>query len=527
MTKIKMLNDRIIFDGHADSRQECETITLMCDNLAQSKDFKTIRYESGYAEFEKVGKTEELKFVSAINDVTVVFDSHITKVENTYGSVTTSGNTLRTSDAINPETFNVTLENGYVIDTVVLDNGDAEAEGSLGSIGETSFTVYPGYGAIAGTITITSKIPAPKQTIDVSTLAGWANLATGNHQITIKTKASGYADSAASNAVTVNKKPEPTLQYYGTATELSALRRNLAATTIGNYALFGGGYYVDGSAIVDAYDTSLTRTIPTELSIARRDLAATTVGNYALFGGGASFVSNAISQKTTVDAYDTSLTRTITTELSVPRYKLAATTVGNYALFGGGEGLSSSPKKTVDAYDTSLTRTIPTELSVARYKLAATKVGNYALFGGGLPSNKTTADVYDTSLTRTIPTALSKGRGNLAATTVGNYALFGGGNNSAVVDAYDTSLTRTTPTELSVARLYLAATKVGNYALFGGGNNSAVVDAYNTRLTRIIPTELSQARGYLAATTVGNYALFGGGLTSTSQSNVVDAYIVE
>lgn len=205
MTKIKMLNDRIIFDGHADTRQECETITLLCDNLAQSKDFKTIRYESGYAEFEKVGKTDELKFVPAINDVTVVFDSHITKVENTYGSVTTSGNTLRTSDAINPETFNVTLEDGYVIDTVVLDNGDAEAEGSLGSIGETSFTVYPGYGAIAGTITITSKIPAAKQTIDVSELSGWANLATGNHQITIKTKASGYVDSAASNAVTVSK----------------------------------------------------------------------------------------------------------------------------------------------------------------------------------------------------------------------------------------------------------------------------------------------------------------------------------
>lgn len=205
MTKIKMLNDRIIFDGHADSRQECETITLMCDNLAKSKDFKTVRYESGYAEFEKVGKTEELKFVPAINHVTVVFDSHITKVENSYGTVTTSGNTLQTSDAINPETFTVTLEDGYVIDTVVLDNGDAEAEGSLGSIGETSFTVYPGYGAIYGTITITSKIPAPKQTIDVSTLSGWANLATGNHQITIKTKASGYVDSAASNAVTVSK----------------------------------------------------------------------------------------------------------------------------------------------------------------------------------------------------------------------------------------------------------------------------------------------------------------------------------
>lgn len=208
MTKIKMLNDRIIFDGHADSRQECETITLMCDNLAKSKDFKTIRYESGYAEFEKVGKTEELKFVPSYGTVTVVFDSHITKVENTYGSVTTSGDTLTTSDQVNPETFIVTLEDGYVINMVLLDNSNAEAEGSLGSIGETSFTAYPGYGGIGGTITITSKISgAPtKQIINVSTLAGWANLSTGNHQITVKTKASGYPDSAASNAVSVTKE---------------------------------------------------------------------------------------------------------------------------------------------------------------------------------------------------------------------------------------------------------------------------------------------------------------------------------
>lgn len=275
MTKIKMLNDRIIFDGHADSRQECETITLMCDNLAQSKDFKTIRYESGYAEFEKVGKTEELKFaVPAKGTVTVVFDSHITKVENSYGSVTTSGNTLSTSDAVNPETFTVTLEDGYVINTVVLDNSDAEAYGSLGSIGETSFTVYPGYGAIGGTITITSKIPAAKQTIDVSTLSGWANLATGNHQITIKTKASGYVDSAASNAVTVSKAASGghklTLQYI----------KQAPPSTEGE-AYGGFGYYVnngdkqdiatEGTTIVQncntvkihTYYTSPDSTLPT------------------------------------------------------------------------------------------------------------------------------------------------------------------------------------------------------------------------------------------------------------------------
>ena len=516
-----MLNDRIIFDGHADSRQECETITLMCDNLAKSKDFKTVRYESGYAEFEKVGKAGELKFVPAKSQVTVVFDSHITKVENTYGSVTTSGDTLTTSDAINPETFTVTLEDGYVIDTVVLDNGDAELDGSLGSIGETSFTVYPGYDGIGGTITITSKIPTPKQTIDVSTLAGWANLATGNHQITIKTKASGYADSAASNAVTVSKAAKPVVSYYGTAPALPG-GTYLGTATIGNYALFAGGY--DSNA-VSAYDASLTKTTPTALSKARQSMGATTIGDYALFGGG--YNGNSNSRFATVDAYDINLTRTTPTVLSKARNNLAATTIGNYALFGGGYDINTTNASTVDAYNTSLTRTIPTELSAARTGLAATTIGNYALFAGGYDS--TVVDAYDTSLTRTLPMALSVGRKDLAATTVGNYGLFGGGFNLfkfKTVDAYNTSLTRTTPTELSVARSKLAATTIGNYALFGGGearNGTTVVDAYDTNLTRTIPTPLSKAGDALGAATIGDYALFGGGY---NRATVVDVYTV-
>ena len=61
--------------------------------------------------------------------------------------------------------------------------------------------------------------------------------------------------------------------------------------------MFGGGEgrrspYID---TVDAYDASLTRSTPTVLSVERDILAATTVGNYALFGGG--------SNKDTVDAY--------------------------------------------------------------------------------------------------------------------------------------------------------------------------------------------------------------------------------
>lgn len=314
----------------------------------------------------------------------------------------------------------------------------------------------------------------------------------------------------------------PTLQYYGTATALSEAKLNPAVTTVGNYALFGGGQdnsYQGYAWGIDAYDTSLTKSIPSELSKGRLGLAATNVGNYALFGGGYSFDPVA-----TVDAYNTSLTSSIPTALSVARTELTAISIGNYALFGGGRttGGSGASKATVDAYDTSLTRTVPTALSIARDNLATTNVGDYALFGGGAVSGSTSSisavvDAYNASLTKTTPTALSVARNRLAATKVGNYALFGGGDTNGTVDAYNTSLTRSIPTALSVARHSLAATAVGNYALFGGGRTTgdsgaskATVDAYDTNLTRTIPTALSVARGWLSAITVGNYALFGG-----------------
>ena len=336
------------------------------------------------------------------------------------------------------------------------------------------------------------------------------------------------------------------LSYYGAITSLSAARSHFAATTIGNYALFGGG--TDGTAYstVEAYDASLTRTFPTELSVARYTFSATTVGNYALFCGG-----YGADYRSTVDAYDTSLTRTLPAELSAARCDLKATKVGNYALFGGGYD-SAGYYATVDAYNTSLTRTLPTELSVARADLSATTVGDYALFGGGTVSvtSKATVDAYNTSLTRTLPTELSVARRGLAATSVGDYALFGGGGinyslgsstRQRAVDAYNKSLTRTTPTVLLYPGYGLAATTVDDYALFGGGGETnlsfsnsilSAVTAYDTSLTRTLPTELSVARMYLAATTVGNYALFGGGLRQDYKGgektyySTVDAYTI-
>lgn len=318
------------------------------------------------------------------------------------------------------------------------------------------------------------------------------------------------------------------LTYYGTATALSSSKYNLAATTVGDYALFGGGWTSTSSSgiqtVVDAYDTSLTRSTPTALSERKGSHAATTVGNYALFAGG----YNGSSYSSIVNAYDTSLTRSIPSSMTIGKYYLAATTVGNYALFGGGMDINGSISSVVNAYDTSLTRSKPTSMQMGRWHLAATTVGNYALFGGGEYDNENSGrvDAYDTSLTKSNPTSLSVVRSRLAATTVGNYALFGGGESSSVVDAYNTSLTQSTATELSVARENLAATTVGNYALFGGGYKTDVVDAYDASLTLSIPTVLNTVRYNLAATTVGDYALFGGGETGSGYSSTVDVYTV-
>ena len=91
------------------------------------------------------------------------------------------------------------------------------------------------------------------------------------------------------------------LTYYGTVTALSKARQRLAATSVGGYALFGGGFSIYSySDVVDAYNSSLVRSTPTALLKARENLAATSVGDYALFGGG--YLDND-SVTNVVDAY--------------------------------------------------------------------------------------------------------------------------------------------------------------------------------------------------------------------------------
>lgn len=66
--------------------------------------------------------------------------------------------------------------------------------------------------AVGATLTLSAgsqsiyAVPAtPRLSVDVSTLAGWANLSAGSHDITIVAKADGFKDSAPSAAVQVTK----------------------------------------------------------------------------------------------------------------------------------------------------------------------------------------------------------------------------------------------------------------------------------------------------------------------------------
>lgn len=335
------------------------------------------------------------------------------------------------------------------------------------------------------------------------------------------------------------------ITYDGTATPLSVARGELAATTVGDYALFGGGavgHESTGSSsdtprgTVDAYNKMLTRSSAAKLTVERYGLAAASVGRYALFAGGEGNSANTWYCSQAADAYDQSLTRSTAPNLfpssSQGSYNLCGVSHGAYALFCGGDGSTSIwyyDTGAVGAYNQSLTYSSPTALSKSRFYPAGTHVGNYAIIGGGRyytnPGSTdikseydNTVDAYNQYLTRSTPTPL-RYTGRYYATTVGDYALFGG--DSAAVDAYNSSLTRSTPTELSTYGV-VGATTVGNCAIFGGYNET---NAYNSSLTRSLYAPISSEVGGVAAVSIGDYALFGGGATSRDVArNTVDVY---
>lgn len=172
---------------------------------------------------------------------------------------------------------------------------------------------------------------------------------------------------------------------------LKTARGYLAAISIGNYAIFAGGY--DDQGAVDIFklendrivkvDTSLT------LSKARYALAATTIGKYAIFAGGC---NDAEGDQNIIDIFeldgdkivkvDTSLT------LDIARANLSATAVGKYAIFAGGSAENAAAGRAIDIFTVDNGQVAKVDMNLnlneERYNLAATSVRHSALFAGGI-----------------------------------------------------------------------------------------------------------------------------------------------
>lgn len=316
--------------------------------------------------------------------------------------------------------------------------------------------------------------------------------------------------------------------YYGRITNLSNKKTGLVGAMVGNYALFGGGRGYpdeDGNDVffytVEAYDASLTKRSPPNLNEDGVGMAATTLGDNALIGGGCYWYDDGTYvHHSTVNVYNKSLTKSANKSLYISRTSLGATTAGNYAFFAGGvtyvqpeyaEYEDDTYYTTVDAFNTSLTRSNPTELDEGRNRLAGATAGNYAIFGGGdkLYGGKTYANAYDQSLTRTIISSTEFGPYAYIynAASVGDYAIFAG--NQPV--AFDKSLTAH-PIQKHENKYGTidTATMLKNYALFI--TEKFWLISYDQSLTLSVAAHASgNERSGMAAATVGDFALFAGG----------------
>lgn len=124
MIQVTNLGDRIIFEGHEDTNEKCELTTLLCNSLLNDSNFKCVKYESGYAEFVKIGKADKLKFAPAIWTLSFTAVEGLVSAYNDTESVTMSvdGTTYQQNYRLVQITF--TLSSGYSISGVTLTDSD-------------------------------------------------------------------------------------------------------------------------------------------------------------------------------------------------------------------------------------------------------------------------------------------------------------------------------------------------------------------------------------------------------------------
>ena len=212
MVNIKTLPDRIIFDGHADTKQECETITLMCDGLACNNNFRTVAYRKGYAEFEKVGSAERLQFLPGLESFSIINSKNNDEVafinaDSYPEEITFNGKNLYLMSTAGQANFMVgNVNSEYVESYQDFTSDDGLFDGCVIVMKEQ----IAAYNSTTNAITFVEG-GTTMINIDLTTLSGYSTLTKGStYSLTVKAKAQGYQDSDASAAVSYTV-PQPQL----------------------------------------------------------------------------------------------------------------------------------------------------------------------------------------------------------------------------------------------------------------------------------------------------------------------------
>jgi hypothetical protein len=240
-------------------------------------------------------------------------------------------------------------------------------------------------------------------------------------------------------------------QLWVTA-QLSVPRFGLVATAVGTKVIFAGGatngpFNAVVSDVVDIYDSALglpsdpLAWTATTLTQSRAFICAGTVGQLAMFAGG----YDGTTDSNVVDVYDNSTDQWAVMHLSQARGFTtdASAVVGSKIFFAGGLQDNNVLSGVVDIYDEQTGLWTVESLPTPRVGVLAVALGNVILMAGGLDTQLDPVDLVETFNVGTGKwglDALPSGPRNVgAATVVGDRAFFGGGfiGNGATTSTVD------------------------------------------------------------------------------------------
>ena len=255
-------------------------------------------------------------------------------------------------------------------------------------------------------------------------------------------------------------------------------RYHLAAATVGNIAIFAGGY--NGQTTLDTVDV-FNASVPEMWSLgpplqggARQFLAAASIGTKVIFAGGLGDTYSA-----SVDIYDASTNEwELGPELQGgARYYLAAATTDTAVIFAGGLLNDSMFASTVDIYDSlsdswSLGPPLPCG---PRSEIGTASIANKGVFVGGVGGSNEIfecVDVYD-GLTSTWISynPLPIGSSSLSSGVIGDLAFFAGGWTMNSAESPNVFVLNITSTEWISA----PALQIGREYVFMASNDSALM----------------------------------------------------